>query len=129
MRFTLMAAIAAALTCTCVSCDKDEIEQDIPPVELQLNSLKLDVSIDKGSLPEEYVQELLRVEIRRYADQSLFPDVQSLAEKCIAEPMQEKINDIAAKTGCYDFSVTITAYDIQDPTKAVYTKTLRPQHT
>lgn len=126
IKFVLMATVVAASTLFCVSCDKDEEIMDPEPIELPLISITLSLDIDKGSLPEEYVSELSTVTVRRYADESGFPDIATLVDKCVAVPMQEKVDEIAETTGCYDFSVTISAYDIKDTTKIVYTKTIKP---
>lgn len=128
MRSIIITTFALALTFACASCSKDDdiIDDVNVPVELTPSSLTLDLAVDKGSLPDEYVKQLFQVTVIRPVDQSSFPDVQTFVEKGIVEPMQEKINEIAAKSGCYDFSVTITAYDINEPTKVVYTTTLKP---
>lgn len=126
MKFVFMAAIVAASAFTCVSCDKNEDIVDSDPVELSLISITLSLYIDKGSLPEEYVGELSKVTVRHYTGEGAFSDIATLVEKCVVAPMQEKIDEIAEKSGCYDFCVTLSAYDVKDSTKIVYTKTLRP---
>lgn len=121
-----MATIVVTSTFICVSCDKNEDVVNSNPIELSLSSITTSLDIDKGSLPEEYVGEFSKVIVRQYSAEGTFSDVTTLMEKCIVAPMQEKIDEIAEKSGCYDFSVTLSAYDVKDSTKVVYTKTLKP---
>lgn len=126
IKFVLMASIVAASTFMCVSCDKNEDIVNPDPVELSLSSITISLDIDKGSLPEEYVGELSKVVVRQYTGEGAFSDIATLMEKCVVAPMQEKIDEIAEKSGCYDFIVTISACDAKDPAKVVYTKALKP---
>lgn len=126
IKFVLMASIVAASIFMCVSCDKNEDIVNPDPVELSLSSITISLDVDKGSLPEEYVGELSKVTFRQYTGEGAFSDIATLVEKCVVAPMQEKIDEIAEKSGCNDFSVTLSAYDVKDSTKIVYTKTLRP---
>lgn len=126
IKFVFMATIVAASTLFCVSCDKDEEFVDPEPIEFSLSSINISLDIDEGTLPKEYISELLKVTVRRYADESSFSDIATLVDKCIAVPMQEKVDEIAETSGCYDFSVTISAYDINNPTKIVFRKTIKP---
>lgn len=126
IKFAFWAIVIAASTFTCVSCDKNEDVVDLEPIELSWSSISILLDVDKGSLPDEYVAEIYKVPVRRYADESTYPDIATLVDKCVAVPMQEHLNEIAEKSGCYDFSVTLSAYDVKDSTKIVYTKTLKP---
>lgn len=121
-----MATIVVTSTFICVSCDKNEEIVNPDPVELSLSSITISLDIDKGSLPEEYVGEFSKVIVRQYTGEGTFSEVTTLMEKCIVAPMQEKIDEIAEKSGCYDFIVTISACDAKDPAKVVYTKALNP---
>lgn len=117
IKFVFMASIVAASTFMCVSCDKNEDILNPDPVELSLSSITISLDIDKGSLPEGFVGELSKVTVRQYTGEDAFSDVATLVEKCVVAPMQEKIDEIAEKSGCYDFSVTLSAYDVKDSTK------------
>lgn len=121
-----MAIAVAASTFICVSCDKNEDIGNPAPVEISLSSITISLDVDKGFLSDEYVVELSKVTVRQYTGEGAFFDVATLMEKCVVVPMQEKVDEIAEKSGCYDFSITLSAYDVKDPTKVVYTKTLKP---
>lgn len=121
-----MAIAIAASIFICMSCDKDEDVVNPNPVEIALSSITISLDIEKGSLPEEYVGEISKVTVKQYAGEDVFSDIPTLMEMCVVAPMQEKLDEIAEASGCYDFSVTLSAYDVKDSTKIVYTKTLKP---
>lgn len=129
IKLTLLATIAAASSLCLVSCDDDEATLEPDPIftENTLNMLQLDLTIDKGSLPDEYVKEFNTIDIRRYDNEQGYSDVQTLIDRCVALPMQEKVNEIAARSGCYDFSVTINAYEDKDKSELIYSKTVKPE--
>lgn len=127
IKFTLLAAFAAVLSFTLVSCDEEEAEFDPVIEEMPLEYIHYDFVFDLGSLPEEYAKELYTVSFRRYDNEPGYSDVQTLIDRCVAIPMQEKVNEIAARSGCYDFSVTINAYEDKDKSKLIYSKTVKPE--
>ena len=127
IKFMLLAALAAVFSLSIVSCDKEELELDPVIEELPLEYIHYDFVFDLGSLPEEYAKELYTVSFRRYDSEPGYSDVQTLIERCVALPMQEKVNEVAAKSGCYDFSVTINAYEDKDKSTLIYSKTVKPE--
>lgn len=126
MKFLFLAAIAAALSFTCVSCDKSDDAENTNSAGITLDAVSITLEIERGSLPAEYVDEISQVTVRQYTGDEGASGIEALIERCIVVPMQEKVNEVAQKSGCYDFSVTLSAYDVKDSTKIVYTKTLRP---
>lgn len=126
MKYIFLAAIAAALSFTCVSCDKSDNAENTNSAGITLDAVSITLEIERGSLPAEYVDEISQVTARRYTGDEGMSSIETLIEKCIVIPMQEKVDEVAMKSGCYDFSVTITASKGDITGQVLYRKTVVP---
>lgn len=127
LKMMIMAVLSALTTTfTCVSCGTEVIEVNPIPTVLDLSCFIIDLDFDKGSLSEEYYQQIVTQLTKSYKNEDGTTDVKVFMDKYVAAPLQTKLDEIASASGCYDFSVTITVREANDKEKVVYSKTVAP---
>lgn len=129
MKFTnylLLSIATVAMMIASVSCGDDEIAETPNPVVVDLNTIVVDYAIKRGSLSDEYYQQIVDQLTKRYHNEEGTSDLEEYMEKYVVAPLQAKLNEIARASGCYDFNVAITVCDGNDKEKILYSKTIVP---
>lgn len=125
-----MAVVIAIVTFACVSCEPDYdthlLNSTVNGTKIPLSDLNISLRVEKGSLPEKYAKEVKLI-VNKNTNSTTINNIETYIEKYVVPPTQQNLNEVAAKSGCYDFSVTILVYDAKDSTNIIYKKELKPE--
>lgn len=127
IKLMLSTALVAVMALSVASCSEESTFEPEPTVTIPHDVIMVDYDVDQGSLSQEYYKQILDQISLLYRNDGKTKDVSEYLDSSIIPPMQEKVNEVAAASGCYDFSVTILAYYEKDPDTYIYKHTIKPQ--